>query len=128
VSPVFLTSPKSGGQGVDLLHIDSNPQHIYNSAIIKSTGQREVIPKDDWRRQGQERYLKDATLVHRKYRQNAKNPNWDHDHCAFCQAKFSFLDRPDHLKEGYATEDDYHWICPKCFHDFREEFGWTMKE
>jgi hypothetical protein len=87
-----------------------------------------MIPEDDWRRQGQERFLKGVTLVHRKYRPYQKNPNWDHDHCEFCGATFSMLDDPTHLKDGYATEDDYRWVCPTCFEDFQDEFKWAVKE
>ncbi len=86
-----------------------------------------MVSKDDWRRQGQERYLSSVVLVRRPYRLYPKDPAWDHDHCEFCGAKFSLLDAPDHLKEGYATEDDYRWICPTCFEDFAEEFKWTVK-
>jgi len=84
-----------------------------------------MIPEDDWRRQGQERYLTGAVLVRRPYRRNAKNPEWDHDHCEFCGATFSLHGALDDLKEGYATKDDYRWICPACFQDFHEEFCWT---
>ena len=73
-------------------------------------------------------YLRGATLVHRKYRQYQKNPTWDHDHCEFCGAEFSLQPGPDELQEGYATEDDYHWVCGKCFHDLQEEFRWTARE
>ena len=91
-------------------------------------GEPKMIPDDDWRRQGQERFLKGVTLVHKKYRLYDKSPRWDHDHCEFCGTKFSLLDNPEHSKEGYATEDDYHWICADCFLDFRDEFDWTVKE
>lgn len=87
-----------------------------------------MIPEGDWRRRGQEKYLKWVTLVHRPYRQYQKNPSWDHDHCEFCWAKFSLMDGPEHLKEGYATIDDYYWICPDCFADFKDEFLWVVKE
>ena len=81
---------------------------------------------DDWRRQGQESYLKGVTLVRRSYRRYPRNPSWDHDHCEFCWAKFMVEDYPDVLHEGYATEDDYHWICETCFADFRDEFEWRL--
>ena len=82
----------------------------------------------DWRLQGQERYLRGVTLVHRAYRRYAKNPNWDHDHCNFCWAKFMVEDYPDVLHEGYCTEDDYNWICPQCFNDFNAQFQWRVIE
>ena len=80
----------------------------------------------DWRLQGQEEYLTGVSLVHRPYRRYAANPEWDHDHCAFCLAKFMIEDRPNVLHEGYASSDDYHWICESCFLDFQEQFGWTI--
>ena len=87
-----------------------------------------MMPDDDWRRQGQEHFLNGVTLVHRPYRQYENNPRWEHDHCGFCGAKFSLLDKADCLKEGYTTEDDYHWICQTCFDDFQEEFQWQVRE
>ena len=80
----------------------------------------------DWRLRGQEKYLAGASLAHRSYRPYAANRNWDHDHCAFCWAKFMVQDRPDVLHEGYTTQDDYFWICERCFQDFREQFRWTV--
>jgi hypothetical protein len=77
---------------------------------------------DDWRRQGQERWLAGVRLIGRPYR--LYRPGWDHDHCSFCWAKFSFY--PGDLTWGYATEDDYHWICSCCFEDFKEEFRWQV--
>jgi hypothetical protein len=85
-----------------------------------------MADKSDWRLQGQERYLNGLTLLHRQYRRNLKNPSWDHDHCEFCCATFMVEDYPEVLHEGYATEDDYRWICGECFHDFRELFGWKL--
>jgi hypothetical protein len=85
-----------------------------------------MIDKSDWRLQGQERYLKGVILIHRKYRRYAKNPHWNHDHCEFCWATFMTEEYPDVLHIGYATEDDYRWICEICFQDFKEMFGWTV--
>ena len=53
-------------------------------------------------------------------------PSWDYDHCEFCMEKFGL--REDWLRRGYATEETYRWICPQCFADFREEFGWILLE
>ena len=84
--------------------------------------------KADWRFTSQDRYLKNVTLIHRTYRRYPLNPDWDHDHCAFCFAKFMIEDFPDVLHQGYATEDDYHWVCENCFVDFREMFNWVVIE
>lgn len=83
---------------------------------------------EDWRLQGQERYLSGVTLTYRRYRRYPKDPDWDHDHCSFCWAKFMVEDYPDVLHDGYCTLDDYHWICTNCFADFHERFGWTVVE
>ncbi|MCU0415008.1 MAG: hypothetical protein MUE91_11515 [Ignavibacteriaceae bacterium] len=86
-----------------------------------------MIEKDDWRLNNQEKYLVGVTLVRRLYRQNPYNPEWDHDHCEFCLAKFSLDTRiKDALLSGYATTDDYRWICQTCFEDFKEMFKWKV--
>jgi hypothetical protein len=87
-----------------------------------------TVDTNDWRLQGQERYLKGVTLTLRKYERYAPNPSWDHDHCEFCGAKFMVEDVPDVLHEGYCTADQYRWICVGCFTDFREHFEWKVEE
>ncbi len=52
--------------------------------------------------------------------------NWDHDHCEFCGAKFMARDLPNILREGYTTDDDYYWICKKCFEDFDQTYHWKV--
>lgn len=60
----------------------------------------------------------------------APRPDWDHDHCVICWAKFAEFEGPEILHEGYATTaeskwgEDYHWVCPTCFDDLRNIFGW----
>jgi hypothetical protein len=78
----------------------------------------------DWRLQGQERYLHGVTLRRKRY--SPPRPGWDHDHCEFCSVKFMATDHPGVVREGYATLDDYRWICERCFADFRARFGWTL--
>ena len=80
----------------------------------------------DWRLQGRERYLSGMQLVRRAYRQNAANPTWSHDHCEFCWAAFSLEPKDDELREGYATLDEYRWICVRCFDDFKHAFKWVV--
>ena len=84
--------------------------------------------ESDWRLQGQERYLTGAKLVFGPYRRYSANPNWDHDHCEFCGAKFMTGEDPDLLREGYHTVDEYRWICAVCFSDFRDRFNWVLIE
>ena len=95
----------------------------------------------DWRLTGQERYLSGAVWVRKGYR--APSARWEHDHCAFCWAKFMDPDfspehrrfveeHPEVLTVGYTTVVDEargdHWVCPTCFDDFAERFGWRVVE
>jgi hypothetical protein len=77
---------------------------------------------DDWRRQGQDRFLKGRRWSLQTYQ--AYREEWDHDHCEFCGAKFSLAD--EDLHRGYVTDDSYHWVCESCFADFRDEMGWMV--
>jgi len=68
---------------------------------------------------------------------------WDHDHCElcfqeFCDEEHASGDGRQSLTEGYAARGpagsaveqqraDYHWICPACFADLKEHFGWTVR-
>ena len=77
---------------------------------------------EDWRLQGQDKYLRGATLRWKKwwpYREG-----WDHDHCEFCQRKIS--EYPDDDEYGWVTEDNYRWVCDQCCENFREGFGWKL--
>ena len=87
-----------------------------------------MVDSSDWRLTNQMKYLSGLPLVRRCYRRYPKNPEWDHDHCSFCWAEFAEDDRPEVLHEGYATQDDYYWICVECFSDFKEMFAWTVTE
>ena len=84
-----------------------------------------MIDKNDWRLQGQEKYLMNKKLVHILYFQWSKT--WDHEHCEFCSTKFS--KHENDLHEGYVTADDKRtWICPECCADFKEMFAWELIE
>ena len=83
-----------------------------------------MIYMDDWRLRGQEDYLSGKTLFFRRWKSPKKD--WDHDHCEFCQEKFS--ESPDTLQLGYTTEDNYYWICPNCYRDFKELFKWETND
>lgn len=82
------------------------------------------LRNDDWRLQGQERYLSGATLHWRRYRR--PRADWDHDHCEFCGAAFAELDQQGFLREGYTTEDQYRWVCLKCARDVAPAFKFTL--
>ncbi|MEX2187934.1 MAG: HAD-IA family hydrolase [Pirellulales bacterium] len=76
----------------------------------------------DWRLQGQERYLHGTLLFHKPY--STRLSKTDHDHCEFCGKKFSAS--PNDAHEGYATSDEYRWVCDECFEDFCERFEWKV--
>lgn len=78
---------------------------------------------NDWRLHGQEKYLTGIHLERKNYQPYRKG--WDHDHCEFCGAKFS-LASTDALKVGYASSDNYRWICDNCFGDFKDIFSWKV--
>ena len=82
-----------------------------------------VVTPDDWRLTGQERFLQGRTWTFKAYRKS--RPDWDHDHCNFCQAKFIEPGTQDVLSEGFSTQDDYYWICRGCFDDFKVRFDWS---
>lgn len=83
-----------------------------------------MLVQNDWRRQGQESYLKKVILSWKPYTNDCEE--WDHDHCEFCSAKFMEASNKDVLNEGYVTEDTQRWICKECFEDFRDEYQWLI--
>jgi hypothetical protein len=86
-----------------------------------------MVTDDDWRIQGQERYIHGATFEWRSW--SSDRPDWDHDHCDFCCVHFGdhiFEDDPDTQQEGWATPDANHWVCRACFEDFRDRFEFQV--
>ena len=77
----------------------------------------------DWRLQGQEKYLAEKEFRFKTYM--LRTTKTDHDHCEFCNSKFS-ENIPDTLHEGYTTLDNYRWVCSKCFSDFKEWFKFKL--
>jgi hypothetical protein len=65
------------------------------------------------------KYLVQKKLLHIHY--ETYDENWDHDHCEFC----SFI-IDDEFKLFYCTEDQYHWICEKCFNEYKDMFKWQV--
>jgi hypothetical protein len=112
-----------------------------------------AVDPDDWRLgRGQEDWCRGLTFRWSRWRPTPSityNPDgttspsvWDHDHCEFCWQEFSDNDHDcgdgsRRLLEGYAARgpaksapeqqrDDYHWVCPACFEDFKSHFGWRV--
>lgn len=89
-----------------------------------------MVEKDDWRLTagpvcGHEERLKNIPLYYIPFQPLSRQ--WDHEHCAFCWDKFYLHE--ECLQEGYCTrpqnEPGAYWICPACYEDFKELFGWT---
>lgn len=95
------------------------------------------VPADDWRR-GQPGAPKGTRFRWREY--VAPKPEWNHDHCLFCWAKFvprseegkEWLSRDTHTIyfAGYATVEPsgsgFEWVCPSCFDDFAAELDFSV--
>lgn len=88
---------------------------------------------DDWRLTTQARFLSGVGLHWRAWspaRSVDPHGGWDHDHCAFCMVHFGdhvFEDDPNTQLAGYTTDDGYHWICERCFEDFKDQFRWVVE-
>lgn len=54
-------------------------------------------------------------------------PDWDHDHCAACWAKFAETESPEISHEGYAVIEEYdkgahyEWAWASCFEDLKDQ-------
>ena len=91
---------------------------------MKHNVDQQNLMSSDWRITSQESYLLDAIFEKKIYRK--KSVEWDHDHCDFCNEKFS----EDHklgMIEGYYTENQESWVCEKCFIDFKDLFRFNLK-
>ena len=79
-----------------------------------------INEKNDWRLQGQDKYLSNLPLTVCEVDSSVN----EHEHCEFCGCKFG--KNEEDLHEGYCTLDKYHWICKPCFNDFKEMFKWKL--
>ena len=100
--------------------------------------------QDDWRRRGQEQYLRRARLTVKRYQ--ALSAQWEHEHCEFCWHNFldphyseahrrALEEDPDrNSAEGYTNlaaqgqPAGKWWICNQCFEDFAAELEWSAVE
>lgn len=77
----------------------------------------------DWRLTNQINYLYMLKLKKEAFKKTDRS---DHEHCEFCFGKFS--ENQGDLHFGYCTHDGYHWICDRCFDDFKDLFKWTLEQ
>jgi len=78
--------------------------------------------QDDWRLDIPHPHLRGQTLVKAAL---GACPGWDHEHCELC---FDKLTGNGAVWYRTGTPPKQWWICPVCFEDFREHFGWTESE
>ena len=81
---------------------------------------------EDWRLMGQEIYLKNKELyavLPYEYAKTRSDGDFWHEHCEFCGTKIT---KNYKKRVFYCTTDYYHWICSKCYNDFKEMFGWIV--
>ena len=92
-----------------------------------------MVDKDDWRLVagsicGQEEKYKNIPVYHIPFKPLSEQ--WDHEHCIFCWDKFYL--HPECLQEGYCTRAENcreaDWICPTCYEDFKDIFGWQLQK
>lgn len=80
--------------------------------------------RDDWRIQGQEGYLLNKHLQHRRFCRELCVE--DFDQCEFCWTVF---DKDiSHPLKAYFEPVKKVWICEKCYNDFKTHFHWTVEE
>jgi hypothetical protein len=76
----------------------------------------------DWRLTHQENYLKGVMLIRRQWRR--LNLAGTMTIAPFAGPEFG--PSPGDIHEGWTTLTESHWICDRCFADFREQFRWRV--
>lgn len=80
------------------------------------------IEDNDWRLQGQEKYLVGMHFTKKKF----PLQTGDHRHCEFCWQKIGV--GKDAITDGFESTDRKRWVCEKCFNDFKGMFGFVLDE
>ena len=80
--------------------------------------------RDDRRIMGQEGYLKNKRLQHRKF--NRLLYFEDFGQCGFCYD--DFRENTSGPPMAYYEPITKHWICECCYNDFKDHFEWNVEE
>ena len=88
-----------------------------------------MVETNDWRlTKSHENIKKEKEWKFKIY--TPRRETWEHEHCVLCGDKISQYENTIH--EGYTSTSkgrkDYWWLCPECFNDFKEMFGWEVVE
>lgn len=87
-----------------------------------------MVEPNDWRLENTPEDAEGATLLHLQYKQ--PSDHWDHEHCVFCWQKIAEPKILDSVHEGYVLKvklGHEEWVCPECFADLSQHFGWSAK-
>lgn len=90
-----------------------------------------MVDFDDWRRALLPLIAReDGSLDHFTFARHAADEYapGEHTQCELCWAVISNLDHPKYLKEGLRCTETGSWVCPGCFHDFKEEVHWELSQ
>ena len=68
-------------------------------------------------------YLHNRRLKRKQFVRPPDSRN-DHEHCELCWNKISIYEGDLHF--GYYEEESKSWICPTCYNDFKDLFGWLL--
>jgi len=88
-----------------------------------------MVSADDWRLLNAKR-LRGQKFRWKRY--TKPSPDWDHDHCSGCWAKFGEIEGPEILHEGYGVTEgyekgaDYEWVCQSCFDALKDQLHWSV--
>ncbi|MBR5094643.1 MAG: hypothetical protein IK095_06070 [Oscillospiraceae bacterium] len=80
--------------------------------------------REDWRILGQEGYLLNKRLQHRRFSRALCVK--DHDQCEFCWRVFD--GKAGSPSYAYFDPISKAWICEECYNDFKVHFCWTVEE
>lgn len=90
------------------------------------------ISNNDYRLTSVRAWMEGKTWHHSQYIQ--PRPEWDHDHCIFCWQRLAepTAGFSDAQFDGYTDDEDYHWMCNKCFGDLfehlKERLLWSYRD
>ena len=125
---LYLTSQEKNEEKLDDWRMDGNEDYLNNLTLY------EIKFPEFWKKS---RHLKNTfyKIVINKAEELVKQGSVDkmyldkrrihhiwHSHCEFCWETSAVYK----CSTSYCTKDFKHWICQKCFNDFKDKFSWTV--
>ena len=79
---------------------------------------------EDWRLQNL-RQMEGATFVWRRFQ--ARDPQWDHEHCIGCWDKIAEAgEPPEGQRTGLYHPESDNWVCLECYELFHQQLHWSI--